>query len=176
MKELYDVRRFGYGSLEIILIDFNKNNLDQFIKNDLNIQEDHIKSSHFYDNRSEKDFEFHQIRSFEEILSPKGTGNILLSELNLGHTLNNVMIVFSFNEECGDIVMNFPEEELFSGENSETTLKAQKLIEYILDIKKKYAIEKVRIGYEPAMDDDTCLVEIDKEMMDTNVIVSKLLA
>ncbi|WP_315370775.1 hypothetical protein [Paenibacillus xylanexedens] len=163
-------------SLEIILIDFNKNNLDRFIKNDLNIQVDQVKSSHFYDNRSEKDNEFQQIESLEEILSPKGTGNILLSQLNLGHAFNDVMIVFSFDEESGDIVMNFPEEELFSGENSETTLKAQKLIEYILDIKKKYAIEKVRIGYEPAMDDDTCLVEIDKETTNMDVIVAKLLA
>ncbi|OPG95542.1 hypothetical protein B2I21_26095 [Chryseobacterium mucoviscidosis] len=163
-------------SLEIILIDFNKNNLDRFIKNDLNIQVDKIKSSHFYDNRSENDIEFQQIESLEEILSPKGTGNILLSQLNLGHTFNDVMIVFSFDEESGDIVMNFPEEELFSGENSETLLKAQKLIEYILDIKKKYAIEKVRIGYDPAMDDDTCLVEINKEITNMNAVVAKLLA
>ncbi|WP_256984536.1 MULTISPECIES: hypothetical protein [Paenibacillus] len=162
-------------SLEIILIDFNKNKLDQFIKNGLNIQAERIKSSHFYDNRSENDIEFQQIESLEEILSPKGTGNILLSQLNLGHTFNDVMIVFSFDEESGDIVMNFPEEELFSGENSETLLKAQKLIEYILDIKKKYAIEKVRIGYEPAMDDDTCLVEIDKEITNMNAVVAKLL-
>ncbi|MEK4370543.1 hypothetical protein [Paenibacillus sp. FSL R5-0473] len=161
--------------MEMILIDFNKNNLDRFIKNDLNIQAKRIKSSHFYDNHSESDIEFQQIESFEKILSPKGSGNLLLSELSLGHTLNDVMIVFSFDEEFGDIVINFPEEELFSGENSETTLKAQKLIEYILDIKKKYAIEKVRIGYEPAMDDDTCLVEINKETMDTNSIVAKLL-
>jgi hypothetical protein len=162
-------------SVEIILIDFNKNYLNQFIKNDLNIQAERIKSSHFYDNHNESDIEFQQIESFEEILTPKGTGNLLLSELSLGHTFNDVMIVFSFDEESGDIVMNFPEEELFSGENSETLLKAQKLIEYILDIKKKYAIEKVRIGYEPAMDDDTCLVEIDKETTDTNSIVAKLL-
>ncbi|PKQ88812.1 hypothetical protein CXK86_23720 [Paenibacillus sp. BGI2013] len=163
-------------SLEIILIDFNKNRLDPFIKNDLNIQADQIKSSHFYDNRSENDIEFQQIESLEEVLSSKGTGNMLYSQLNLGHTFNDVMIVFSFDEESGDIVINFPEEELFSGENPETMLKAQKLIEYILDIKNKYAIEKVRIGYEPAMDDDTCLVEIDKETMNMNAIVSKLLA
>lgn len=163
-------------SLEIILIDFNKNILDQFIKNDLNIQVDQIKSSHFYDNRSENDIEFQQIESLEVVLSPKGTGNILFSQLNLGHTFNDVMIVFSFDEESGDIVMNFPEEELFSGENPETMLKAQTLIEYILNIKNKYAIEKVRIGYEPAMDDDTCLVEIDKETTNMNAIVAKLLA
>ncbi|MFJ2046071.1 hypothetical protein ACIOBL_20920 [Paenibacillus taichungensis] len=163
-------------SLEIILIDFNKNNLDRFIKNDLNIQVDQVKSSHFYDNRSEKDIEFQQIESLEEILSPKGTGNILLSQLNLGHTYNDVMIVFSFDEEYGDIVINFLEEELFSGEKPETMLKAQKLIEYILNIKNKYSIEKVRIGYEPAMDDDTCLVEIDKETTNMNAIVAKLLA
>ncbi|MDR6718755.1 hypothetical protein [Paenibacillus sp. 2003] len=162
--------------MEMILIDFNKNNLDQFIKNDLNIQVDQIQSSHFYDNRSENDIGFQQIESLEEILSPKGTGNILLSQLNLGHTYNDVMIVFSFDEESGDIVMNFPEEELFSGEKPETMLKAQKLIEYILNIKNKYSIEKVRIGYEPAMDDDTCLVEIDKEMMDMKTIIAKLLA
>lgn len=162
--------------LEMILIDFNKNNLDLFIKNDLNIQADRIKSSHFYDNRSENDIEFQQIKSLEEILSPKGTGNILLSHLNLGHTFNDVMIVFSFDEESGDIIINFPEEELFSGENSETMLKAQKLIEYILNIKNKYSIEKVRIGYEPAMDDDTCLVEIDKETTNMDAIVTKLLA
>ncbi|WP_440116692.1 hypothetical protein [Paenibacillus sp. QZ-Y1] len=162
-------------SLEIILIDFNKNNLDQFIKNELNIQVDQIKSSHFYDNHNKSDIEFQQIESVKAILSPKGTGNLLLSELNLGYTISDALIVFSFDEESGDIVMNFPERELYTGGKSETALQAQKMVEFILDMMKKYEIEKVRIGFEPAIDEDTCLVEIDKDTMDTNSIVAKLL-
>ncbi|QKS60303.1 hypothetical protein HUB98_21915 [Paenibacillus barcinonensis] len=162
-------------SLEIILLDFKKSNLDQFIKKDLSIQTNQIRSSHFYDNSRGKDTEFQDITSFEEILSPKGTGNLFLSDLNLGHNFIDVMIVFSFDEQYGDITMNFPEEELYSGEKSETALKAEGLIRYIFDMMDKYEIKKVRVGYEPATDDDTCLVEINKETKNFNDIVTKLL-
>ena len=71
-------------SLEIILMDFSKSNLDQFIKEDLNIQLNQICSSRFYDNDRGEDTEFQDITSLEEILFPKGTGNLFLSDLNLG--------------------------------------------------------------------------------------------
>lgn len=72
--------------------------------------------------------------------------------------------------------MNFHEEELYSGEKSETALKAEGLIRYIFDMMDKYEIKKVRVGYEPATDDDTCLVEINNETKNFNHIVTTLLA
>ena len=162
-------------NLEIILIDFSKSNLDQFIKEDLNIQLNQIRSSHFYDNSRGEDTVFQDITSFEEILSPKGTGNLFLSNLNLGRTFHDVMIVFSFDEQYGDMTMNFPEEEFYNGGKSETTLRAEGLIRYIFDLMDKYKIKKVRVGYEPATDDDTCLVEINNETKNFKDIVTKLL-
>ncbi|MEI2281666.1 hypothetical protein [Paenibacillus polysaccharolyticus] len=163
-------------SLEIILMDFSKSNLDQFIKEDFNIQLNQIRSSYFYDNSRGEDTEFQDISSLEEILSPRGTGNLFLSNLNLGHTFSDVMIVFSFDEKDGNMTMNFPEEELFSGGKSERTLRAEGLIRYIFDMMDKYEIKKVRVGYEPATDDDTCLVEINNGMKNNfNDIVTKLL-
>lgn len=163
-------------NLEIILMDFNKSNLDQFIKEDLNIQLNQIRSSHFFDNSRGEDTEFQDITSLEEIFSPRGTGNLFLSNLNLGYTFSDVMIVFSFDEKDGDMTMNFPEEELFSGEKSETELKVEGLVRYIFDMMDKYEIKKVRVGYEPATDDDTCLVEINNEMKNFSDIVTTLLA
>lgn len=73
--------------------------------------------------------------------------------------------------------MIFPKEELYSGEKSETALKVEGLVRYIFDVMDKYEIKKVRVRYEPATDDDTCLVEINNGMKKNfNDIVTTLLA
>lgn len=71
-------------NLEIILMDFSKSNLDQFIQEDLNIQLNQIRSSHFFDNSKGEDTEFQDITSLEEILSPKGTGTYFCLTLTWG--------------------------------------------------------------------------------------------
>ena len=49
-------------------------------------------------------------RKRENYYKNNGTGNIFVRELFLGSKIYNVLIVISFDEEFGDIVLNFEEE------------------------------------------------------------------
>ncbi|MFE9275769.1 hypothetical protein ACQKLN_08925 [Paenibacillus glucanolyticus] len=153
-------------NLEIILEDIRKNELDRLVSDELKINSSEVKSSHFFDNISGADFEFHQIKSLMDVLSPIGTGNVFLNQMEIGCSLKDVMIIFSFDEEFGDITFNFPENELFDGKSSDVRLKAKKILESLVVLRDKFDIPKIRIGFEPASDDDTCLVEIGREAVD----------
>jgi hypothetical protein len=156
-------------------VDFRKEKLDQLMFEELQINTSKVKASHFYDKKSEKDIEFHQVKSVQSLLSPTGTGNILLHQLELGYTVKEVLIVFSFDEEYGDIVFNFQESELFNGESTEVKSNCKKLLKYFVRLKDKFDISKVRIGFEPATDDDTCLIELKDGILDIDVGAEKML-
>ncbi|HDR8172602.1 TPA: hypothetical protein QC096_003834 [Bacillus thuringiensis] len=151
-------------NLEIILSDFNKRSIDKLIYDELKLTTLKLKSSHFYDNILEKDLDFSQVKKMEEILTPIGTGNVCLEELQLGISLKNVVIVFSFDEQDGDIVFNFPENEILKDERNDNKLRLKKLVHYLVNLKKEYDIQKVTIGYEPATDEDTLLIEINDKV------------
>lgn len=153
-------------NLEIILGDFRKDELDKLIYDELKINSSEVKSSHFFDNNNGVDIEFHQIKSFREVLSPIGTGNVFLNQLEIGCNIKDVMIIFSFDKEFGDITINFSENELYGGKSSDVRLKAKKILETLVGLKDKFSIPNIKIGFEPASDDDTCLVEISEEVVD----------
>ncbi|MEW9677803.1 hypothetical protein ABRT01_16830 [Lentibacillus sp. L22] len=148
-------------NLEIILSDFSKGRINKLIDEELKLSTLRSRSSHFYDNVSEKDLDFSHVNNMEETLSPKGTGNIFLEELQLGISLKNVLIVFSFDEHNGDIVFNFPENELSMDEGNDNRLRLKKLVHFLVNLRKNYDIPKVVIGYEPAADEDTLLIKIN---------------
>ncbi|MEW4284578.1 hypothetical protein Q0N35_12965 [Priestia koreensis] len=102
------------------------------------------------------------MKNIEEVLSPKGTGNIFLEELKLGILLKNVVIVFSVDEQYGDIVFNFPKNEILTDETHDHKLRLKQLVYFLVNLKKNYDIPKIIIGYEPATDKDTLLIEINK--------------
>ncbi|MBD5798807.1 hypothetical protein BHU24_23685, partial [Bacillus pseudomycoides] len=129
-----------------------------------------------YNNTSEKDLDFSQVKNIKEILSPKGTGNIFLEELKLGISLKNVVIVFSFDEQYGDIVFNFPENEILKDERNDNKLRLKKLVHFLVDLKKNYDIPKVIIGYEPATDEDTLLIEINNIVTNYDKKIEKILS
>lgn len=162
-------------NLEIILEDFRKSELDKFIFEGLKINLSEVKTSHFFDNSSEEDIEFHQIKSFSKVLSPVGTGNVFLDQIQIGCILKDVMIIFSFDKDSGDITFNFSENDLFKGEISEVKLKALKILEYLVGLKGEYNIPKIRLGFEPATDDDSCLVEIGQDDVDLEKAVEQIL-
>ncbi|EHB62700.1 hypothetical protein [Paenibacillus lactis] len=163
-------------NLEIIFENFRKDQLDKFVFDELKINSYEVKSSHFFDSNRQEDIEFHQIKSIEELLSPVGTGNVLLEQIEIGSILNDVMIIFSFDNDSGDITFNFSESELFEGNVSEIKLKAMKIVESLISLKDKYDITKIRIGFEPATDDDSCLVEIGTEKVDLERAVGQILS
>lgn len=163
-------------NLEIVLLDFKKEELETLIHEELKLSTLNIKSSHFYDLNLGKDIEFSQVKNMKEVLSPKGTGNIVLEQLQLGITLKNVVIVFSFDEEYGDIVFNFPESEIFVGDKKEIKLRFEQLVNYLVKLKIEYDISKVIIGYEPADDEDTMLMELSDNALNLEKVLEKILS
>ncbi|PFW89943.1 hypothetical protein [Bacillus pseudomycoides] len=163
-------------NLEIILTDFNKRKIDKLIYGELKLSTLKLKRSHFYNNISEKDLDFSQVKNIKEILSPKGTGNIFLEELKLGISLKNVVIAFSFDEQYGDIVFNFPENEILKDERNDNKLRLKKLVHFLVDLKKNYDIPKIIIGYEPATDEDTLLIEINNIVTNYDKKIEKILS
>lgn len=160
-------------NLEIILENFKKNELDNFIFHELKINPTEVKSSHFFDNNRGSDIEFHQIKSLNKVLSPSGTGNVFLNQLELGCRIKDVVIVFSFDEQLGDITFNFSENELFEGTDARLNIK--KTLETLISLKDKFNIPTIRIGFEPASDDDTCIVKIGREKFDLESAVELIL-
>ena len=162
-------------NLEIILEDFRKEELDKLVFDELKISSSEVKSSHFFDNGSEEDIEFHQIKSFQEILSPIGTGNVFLNQIEIGCSLKDVMVIFSFDKDYGDITFNFSESELFEGKSSGVRMKTMKIVGFLVALKRKFDILKIRIGFEPASDDDSCLMEIGQDAVDLEIAVEQIL-
>ncbi|MNO82234.1 hypothetical protein D3C76_735030 [compost metagenome] len=163
-------------NLEIILKDFRKDQLDKFIYDELKINSAGVKSSHFFDNNNGADIEFHQIKSFGDILSPIGTGNVFLNQMEIGCSIRDVMIIFSFDEGFGDITFNFSENELYEGKSSDVRLNVKKTLETLVGLKDKFNIPNIRIGFEPASDDDTCLVIIGQEVVDLESAIELILS
>ncbi|TPE68203.1 hypothetical protein [Halalkalibacterium halodurans] len=162
-------------NLEVILVDFKKSALDTLIFAELEIKSSQVIRSHFFDKNQNRDVEFQQINSFQKILTPNGTGNVFLRELNMGYTMKDVMVVFSFDDIYGDIVFNFPESGLFTEDSNTTTIAAKQVIEFFIRIKEKFDIPNVKIGIEPASDDDTCLIELNENFIDIDTATKKLL-
>ncbi|MBA4602109.1 hypothetical protein [Thermoactinomyces mirandus] len=150
-------------NIEIVIKDFRKENINSFIYEELRLPALTIKSSHFYDHQSERDLEFAQVKNMKKILSPKGTGYVVLEKILMGIELHNVVMVFSFDEENGDIVINFPENEIFTGGVKEIKLKVKKILDDLIKLRNRYEIGKIIIGYEPAEDQDTKLIELNNQ-------------
>ncbi|RSK53092.1 hypothetical protein [Bacillus canaveralius] len=162
-------------NLEIILSDFDKEEIQTLVYDDLKLSTLTVKSSHFYDSRLGKDMYFFEVKSIQEIFAPKGTGNIVLEQLYLGVILKDVIIIFSFDEKYGDIVFNFPATEIFVGTEEEIKSKFKRLVNFFIKLKNKYDIGKIIIGYEPAEDEDTKLIEIGNDVSNLDQEIEKIL-
>lgn len=163
-------------NIEIILIDFSKEKIDKLIYEELKLPVLKEKSSYFYDNSLAMDLNFSQVKSIKEVLSPKGTGNIFLEELKIGISLKDILVIMSFDENYGDVVFSFPENEVLTDEKSESKFRLKSLIDFLINLKEDYDIPKVIIGYEPATDEDTLLIEIRDEEVDYEKEIEKILS
>jgi hypothetical protein len=156
-----------------VVFDLKTVYLDKILFNEFELTADNIKSSHFYDTNEERDKEFHEIGSFSEFFIKPGTGTITVKELKLGTKLEEFLILISFDEESGTIDINFSKSELIKDDNLDKE-KCLKLLEYFLSLMKRYDVESVRFGYEPATDDDTCLIELKEGVSQINDLVNRL--
>lgn len=151
-------------NLEIVISNIDKKDLNKFIiheiiKNDIN-----LKSSHFYCNDENKDLTFEEINDFEKVLSPRGSGNVVLNSIVIfGVYLLDVVIVFSFDNKVGDIVLNFPKSKNKVENNIEVI---NKLVRKLVILKQNYNIEDIFFGYEA---DEENMVLIPKNEGEINL-------
>lgn len=166
------------NNLEIILKDFPKKNLDQFVNLEILKHEKMIVSSNFYDNTNKKDVTIKEISSLSKILSSIGCGSISFSDFKFGIPLGSTVITFSFDINAGDIDINFEVNSVFVDTNKELEVvnKCKKIIETALDFRKKYFIPIILIGLEPADNEDTCLLRLDRDDINLEEATKKLLA
>lgn len=162
-------------NLEIVLEDINKNDIDKLVYEGLELSTLKIKHSNFYDNDSKTDIEFSQVKSVKEVLSPKGTGNIVVEDIQVGVLLKNVVIIFSFDKQFGDVVLNFPEKEIFNGERKEKIKRLKKIIGALLELKSIYDIKNIILGYEPATDEDMKLIDDVNKNSNYDKIIEKII-
>jgi len=149
-------------NIELIFENIQAKNLEKLLFEDLSIQKEKIKTSHFYDNEEKKDLEFKDVVSLEEYFSRPGTGNIFLEEVDIGTIISNVIIVISFDEVYGDVVINFPSNEILNTEKRLERKKYEAVLKKILLIYKNIDMSKVLLGYEPAEDEDMLICRIDE--------------
>ena len=144
--------------LEILLRDVNKKNIDLLISKELNITNDSIISSHFFDKSKNIDKEYDEINSLFEYFDSPNTGNVYVKELILGEILTKVMVVMSFDEILGNITLSFDEEDFCSCSINDLAFKIKKILNKLHELQKKYDITKIQIGYESVIHDDNVIL------------------
>lgn len=150
-------------NIELIFQDIEVDDLERLLFQELLMQRNKIKRSHFYDNLNEKDLEFHDIASLEEYYSKSGTGNILLEEIEIGSTiLSDAMVIISFDKQWGDVVINFSITDIQDASKCVDINRLEAIIKKIELIVKNINVKKVLLGYEPAEDEDMLIYSIDK--------------
>jgi len=166
-------------NIEIIMSNVKKEYIDLIIYKELGLTHDKVISSHFYDEVQKKDIELSDISSLSEYYSTSRTGNIFTREVFVGDIITNVMLIMSFDKKIGDIVLNFEEDEFITHSEEELKRKVKEIFAKLVEILNRYEIEEIRIGYEPASDDDMLLSLINKEGVkiksNLNSLIAKLI-
>lgn len=146
-------------NIEIILSNLKNIYLEEIINNELGVKFNNIISSHFYDKLHERDIEYSDLVSLRDYYLTSNTGYIFVKNICIEDVIiQEVMIIMSFDDVFGDIVLNFKEKIFFSVKKD----KLKRVIKKMIKLQAKYEIEKIRIGFEPATDDDMLLALINK--------------
>lgn len=161
-------------NFEIVLKNFPKEKLDNFIEFELLNSVNAIRSSNFFDNVNKKDLTVTKITSVSNVLSPKGCGSISFSNFKFGIYIGDTVIAFSFDEKVGDIVVNFEMKIFLEKRESDIIDICRKIIEMSLQLKKMYSIPFILIGFEPAEDKDTCLLSLSADDINLTKVVENL--
>lgn len=151
--------------IEIVLENVSKKYMDKIVGETLKFDMDAIISSHFFDEKTNQDLEFRDIKSLLNFFNYSGTGNIFLEQAQMGIVLERVLIIISCDEELADITINFSEEQFIKYENARLSDEILKLIQILYKLSQDYSIDNIIVGYESATDDDMKIVEFNQGNM-----------
>lgn len=150
-------------NVEILILDVDIRLLNNLMKTEFKIRKEDLKNSHFYNNDEYVDFEYYDDLDLSEYFSTLNTGNIYSSKVFLGDYYKDVLIVISSTDNKADIELSFNEKAFLDIAMDEMINKIYKIISFLINIRKKYFLKSIRIGYEPVTDDDQLLLTICSE-------------
>lgn len=136
-----------------------------------------IISSHFFDNKKNKDMTYQEIKSLKEYFYRSNTCSFYLKKAIIGAELENILIHIGCNEKYGDITINFEEKQFIKYKNEEIKDKLQRLLIWLQRIYRDNNIKEIILGYEPADDADMKILAINQkqtEIFNENIIKSLL--
>ena len=167
----------NFRNIIIFFFDMEKNMLNRLLSERLITESSVIKTSHFYDKKSKKDLEFHEIDNINRVFSPKGNGNIFFDKLYLGMNLCDVVTIFSFNKKLGNVYFDFMEDQLTYSSANILRDQVKGLIEYLSILKEEFKIPTIAIGLEPIVGGEglICKLEGNDIDLDLDTVIDKLL-
>lgn len=151
-------------NLEIIFENIKVHDLNKLLYNYLLLDLKNVRNSHFYDEKLDKDLTIEEIENLENYFSISGTGNINVDRINLGIDIMDCMIIISFDQVYGDVVINFPAKQFLSSTSKLEDCICKILYSKLETIYQEVEIESIIVGYEPADNDDMRIYCLDKKV------------
>lgn len=138
-------------NIEIIFKDIYASDIKKIFKWFL-FKEENIKSSHFFEDG--KDITYQELSNIEAYFNKVNTGQILIENIDIGTKIDEAIIIISFDNNKGDLTINFEETENFVNDFSEDILLKINEIKFIIHY------SNIIFGYEPSEDEDMLVFKI----------------
>lgn len=126
--------------IDVVFDEFSKNDVDEFIKNELKIVQNNVISSHFY-SAEKGDYEYDDKIVLSDYFKYNATCYLYLSELFFGASFKNVMILISSDTSSLNVTVNIEREQLGNYEQ-------KKVKKYLHKLHSKYKIPKIIVTEE----------------------------
>lgn len=150
-------------NIEILISDIDVSSLNNFLKNSLGVVKANVINSHFFNDKSNEDFEFFDEMNLTEYYSETRTGNLFISNLSLGIDISEVMIIVSSENMKADIELSFGEDVFENSNENEIKSKVKKLVQFLKVLNKEFLLDQITVGFEPISDLELNLLVIKDE-------------
>ncbi|NTW71788.1 MAG: hypothetical protein HGA49_06045 [Eubacteriaceae bacterium] len=150
-------------NIEILISDIAVSSLNNFLKNSLGVVKANVINSHFFNDKSNEDFEFFDEMNLTEYYSETRTGNLFISKLTLGIDISDVMIIISSENMKADIELSFGEDVFENSSENEIKSKVIKLVKFLQVLNKEFPMDQITVGFEPISDTELNLLVINNK-------------
>lgn len=152
--------------IEVILKNIKNVQIQDVFCDFLLFDEKDIISSHFFNQKKNKDVSYQEIGDLKKYFCTPGNCNIYLKKAMIGIELKNVLIHIACDERYGDITINFEEEQIREHSEEEIIKELQNLLISFIRIYKSAEVGEIILGYEPADDADMKIIEISQNKVE----------
>lgn len=150
-------------NIEILISDIAVSSLNNFLKNSLGVVKANVINSHFFNDKSNEDFEFFDEMNLTEYYSETRTGNLFISKLTLGIDISDVMIIISSENMKADIELSFGEDVFENSSENEIKSNVKNLVQFLQVLNKEFPMDQITVGFEPISDTELNLLVINNK-------------